>query len=92
MYQYLKEIKIFKDNEVQDALYSYIELHNNSKKRNTKFSPIEIRDISDNSLIQQISQNIIKSIRYHINKDDGKLEKNEKLLLWDNLIFTIFKY
>ena len=43
-------------------------------------------------MIQKISHNIIKSIRYHIIKDDENLEKNEKLLLWDNLIFKNCKY
>ena len=45
MFNYLKKIKDFNDNDVEDSLNQYIIYHNNSKKCSTKYSPNEIRDI-----------------------------------------------
>ena len=92
MYNYLKVFDDFDDEKVNEALCEYILYHNSGKENSTKFCPNDIRDTTDVELINIISQNIIKSIKYHIINDNELLDENEKSLLWDNMKFNKGKY
>ncbi len=85
MYNYLKDVETINDDKIEEALTNYIEYHNNSIKSSTKFIPNEIRDIDNPDLIEKIISNIIKSLAYHIIRKNILLEKNDKLLLFDNI-------
>ena len=92
LYNYVKEKKEINNEILEEALDSYIEYHNKTIKSSTKFSPNDIRDVDDPGIIEIISNNIIKSMKYYIIQNDDKLEKDTKLLLWDNIILKFGKY
>ena len=48
--------------------------------------------IYDPEIIEVVSNNIIKSIKYHIINNNERLEKYDSLLLWDNIIYESGKY
>ena len=73
---------------MENGLNEYILFHNNSKKSSTKFSPKDIRDITDKNIIEIIINNILHNLKKH------KLDKNEILGVDEKLIFwscTILK-
>lgn len=74
------------DNGLEKALNEYIIFHNNTKKYSTKYFPNEIRDISDNNLIEQIINNILISFKKHVLDKNEILDPDEKLLFWNNTI------
>ena len=71
---------------------NYIQYHNKTIKSSTKYSPNEIRDVDSPEIIEIISNNIIKSMKYHIIDNNEKLEKDDTLLLLDNIINKSGKY
>ena len=40
----------------------YINVHNNTKKKSTGFTPVEIRNLSDKVIIEMITKKMIRSI------------------------------
>ena len=83
MKNYLDKLNSFNDKDVENALDDYIEYHNKTKKTSTKFIPNEIRDTDNQLLIKEILQNIISSFKKHQIILNEKIDKNEKLLMWD---------
>ena len=63
---YLNNLDSFSDIDIENALNNYIIFHNNSRKTSTKYTPNEIRDITDPQLIESIINNIIKSFGEHL--------------------------
>ena len=66
MYDYLKDIKEFNDEDLENAIFEYIKYHNNKKKSSTKFTPNEIRNINNEEQINLIIENMIKSSNKNI--------------------------
>ena len=92
MYNILKDSEIINDNKVEEALDSYIEYHNSTKKTSTQYSPNEIRDLTDIDMINKIKLNIIKKTKIHNISGDELIDEGEKLLLWNNIKLDKNKY
>ena len=66
--------------DLEISLEDAIDFHNNRKLKSTGFKPIEIKDCSNEELIDQINKNIIKSMKRKIKKDNN-IQKNTLLLI-----------
>ena len=86
MKNYLDNYKDFNDSNIENALDDYILYHNNTIKSSTRYTPNEIRDLTDKNLIEIIINNMIKSFKKHTIDINEILDKDEKLLLWNKLI------
>ena len=51
MKNYLDNYKDFNDSNIENALDDYILYHNNTIKSSTRYTPNEIRDLTDKNLI-----------------------------------------
>ena len=54
----------------------------------TKFSPNDLRGVSDPTLIDIIIKKIIKSFKKHIINKNEIIDEGEKLLLWNKIIIN----
>ena len=87
-YYYDKEKNDINDDILEEALNNYIQYHNKTVKSSTKYSSDEIRNMCDQEIIEVVSNNIIKSMKYHIIDNNEKSEKDDSLLLWINLFIN----
>ena len=77
----LRSKELQKDSfDLEISLEDAIDFHNNRKLKSTGFKPIEIKDCSNEELIDQINKNIIKSMKRKIKKDNN-IQKNTLLLI-----------
>ena len=88
MKTYLDKIDNFNDSNVEDALAEYIFYHYNKKSSLSKFSPNDLRGVSDPTLIDIIIKKIIKSFKKHIINKNEIIDEGEKLLLWNKIIIN----
>jgi hypothetical protein len=86
MKNYLDNYKDFNDSNIENSLDDYILYHNNTIKSSTRYTPNEIRDLTDKNLIEIIINNMIKSFKKHAIDINEILDRDEKLLLWNKLI------
>ena len=95
-----KEIKKFllaqKENkkdkfDLDIAIEEAIDFHNNRKLKSTGYKPCEIKDITDENIIETVIANIIKSMRRKV-KFDKKALKNSMLLINPEIKFQSNKY
>ena len=63
-----------------------LEYHNTNPHSSTKYSPLEIKDTTDPKLIEQVNENIKKTVGKKIQKNNKSLlDSGDKLLLNDNI-------
>ena len=66
LYDKIKNLSEFGDNEIEEGILEYISYHNNKKKSSTKFTPNEIRNITDKDQINLVIENMIKNSKKNI--------------------------
>ena len=88
MKNYLDNFENIDDEKIENALDDYIIYHNNTIKSSTKFSPNEIRDLDDPNQIEIILNNMIVSFKKHLIDSNENIDRDEKMLLWNNLFLN----
>lgn len=79
-------LKNNKDFNLDEAIIEGLEYHNNAIHSSTNFSPIELRDIEDEKIIETVRNNILNNVGKKIEKNNENLLKFEdKLLISTNL-------
>ena len=66
--------------DLEISLEDAIDFHNNRKMKSTGFKPIELKDCTNEQLIDQVNKNIIKSMKRKIKKENN-IQKNTLLLI-----------
>ena len=61
IYNAINEKNSIGDDDIEEAIFGYIDYHNNKVKSSTKFTPNQIRDLNDNYQINIIIENMIKA-------------------------------
>ena len=78
------------------AIEEAIDCHNNRKLKNTGYKPEELKDVIDEDIINEVIENIIKSMRRKIKIDQKALKnmllKNMLLLIWTDIELISDKY
>ena len=85
---FIKRLKIF---DIEVSIEDAIDFHNNRKLKSTGYKPIEIKDTTDENIINEVIENIIKSMKRKV-KHDRKLLKNTLLLICPNIELKSNKY
>jgi len=81
----LNELKIkHKKFNIDYSIAEFIIFYNNSIHGATKKTPVDIKDCTDEDIINEVNLNIIKSMSYKINRDSN-INKDYPLLLCDNI-------
>ena len=72
--------------DIEEALLTAINYHNNAIHGTTKFKPIELKDLTDDKFIELVKENIknnvVKAIKY---KNNYLLSENDYLLINNNI-------
>ena len=78
--------------DMDEALLTAINYHNNAIHGTTKFKPIELKDLTDEKFIdivkENIKKNVVKAIKY---KNNYLLTENDYLLINNNIKTKIKK-
>ena len=77
--------------DIEVSIEDAIDFHNNRKLKSTGYKPIEIKDTTDENIINEVIENIIKSMKRKV-KIDQKLLKNTLLLICPNIELKSNKY
>ena len=77
--------------DIEVSIEDAIDFHNNRKLKSTGYKPIEIKDTTDENIINEVIENIIKSMKRKV-KHELKLLKNTLLLICPNIELKSNKY
>ena len=72
--------------DLDDAILSAVNFHNNTVHSSTKYKPIFLRDITDINLINKVNENISQCITTALKyKNNYLLDKDDYILINDNI-------
>ena len=72
--------------DLEDAVLSAVNYHNNTIHSTTKYKPFDLRDTSDLNIINKVNENIKKCIIAALKyKDTYLLDKNDYILINNNI-------
>ena len=75
---------------MEDTLLTIIYFHNNTEHTTTKHKPVDLRDTNNMDLINEVNENMKKTITYAIKyKNLYLLEANDLLLVYSNIKLKI---
>ena len=77
----LRAKNLYKDKfNIEISIEDAIDFHNNRILKSTGYKPIELRNNNDKTIIKEVVENVIKSMKRKI-KNNFKLKKNTMLLI-----------
>ena len=81
----LRAKNLYKDKfNIEISIEDAIDFHNNRILKSTGYKPIELRNNNDKTIIKEVVENVIKSMKRKI-KNNFKLKKNTMLLISNDI-------